>query len=77
MIKTNQTKDITEIIGASLQASIEQVKQECIEAAVCDFKSALREEVGKTALLVSNFYEIQRMQDTIVIKVKVGDEDEN
>jgi hypothetical protein len=47
------------------------IEEEEIKAAVKMFERRLRDAVGQAAISVSNFFSVQRLQNEIIIHVKI------
>lgn len=57
-------------IEEAIEKRIETIREEIIEEAVAQFKIFVRQEVGKAAISVANYYSVQKTATEFIITVR-------
>lgn len=66
-------KAVVSAMHAEFRLGVEKIAAEVSELAAREFEKRIRREVALCAMRVTDFYEVRRAENRIVIEVRLGD----
>lgn len=70
---TTTNENIHKAVHEAVEQAVKDLQEIAIKKALESYERQLRAHIAETAMNISNFYNIERNQGEVVIKVRIGD----
>lgn len=72
-LEANPETSMSTAIIAAVHSEAERLRETAIQVAVANYEKELREALGKTAMGIASYYDVEKVGQRLIITVRMGD----